>query len=107
MAKLKSNGETLFEMKAVRFFTDGADGDAMTKEHKITYRAMSSGFILKKTDIRCNYGMGGNDKYYPGTWKRAGKIKADLLNDKPALFNGMQRWADQLTAKGWDAEITQ
>ena len=105
MAKLKSNGETLVEMTAFRIFTDGADGDTMTKEHKITLRAMSSGIVLKKTDVRCDYGFGNGAKYYPGTWKRLGRIKANLLNDKPALFNSMQAWADDLRNKGWDAEV--
>ena len=106
MATLKANGNILVELKAVKFFTDGADGDRMNKEHKITYRAMSSGYVLKKTDLKVDYGMGTGYTTIPGTWKRHGKIKADLLGNKAALFNGFQTWADQLTAKGWDAEIS-
>lgn len=105
MATLRANGEKLFELTATKFFTDGAEGDPMTKEHKVTFRAMSSGYVLKKTDVKTNYGFGGDAKLYAGTWKRHAKIKKELMGDQSALFAAMQRWADQLIAKGWDAEI--
>lgn len=106
MAKLSANGNVLVELIAVKQYSDGADADAMTKTRKVTLRAMSSGFVLKKTDFKLNYGIGKKDEYYPGNWKRSGKIKQDLMNDKNKLFEAMLNWQTDLRDKGWEAEIS-
>lgn len=105
MATLKANGEVLVKMSCSRISRDNAEGDEMTRETVITYLFMSSGWTLKKTDSRLDFGLGDGPKYYPGTWKRHKRIKSGLIEDKKALFEAVQQWADGLRAKGWDAEI--
>jgi len=106
MATLKANGDCLVEMILHRTTTDGADGDEMRLMERKTYRAMSSGYTLKKRDVFCDYGLGSETKWHTGVWKRCGKIKAALLADRAALFEGFQAWADQLREKGWDVELS-
>lgn len=106
MAKLKSNGEIIAELIAEKAMSDGADADAMTLRRRITYRAMESGFVLRKDDHWSDYGFGNGEQYCPGTWKRAGKTKAHLLNDRSALLAAMNQWADALKAKGWITTVS-
>lgn len=106
MAKLSSNGKALAELIACKRTTDNADADAMTRTTKATYRVMESGFVLKKVDSWLDFGFGKGEEYFPGTWKRFGKVKPALLQNSTALFNAMQKWCDELIEKGWDAEIS-
>ena len=107
MATIKANGDCIVEMKVYRHKTDNADGDPMTSEMTTTYRAMSSGKILKKTSGIFDYGTGGNPSKMAGHWTVCGKIKADLVQaGKSAIFEAMQSWADKLRDKGLDVEIS-
>lgn len=107
MATLRANGEVLVEMTVARERTDGAEADPMRLVERIVYRAMSSGFMLKKTTVTADYGTGGTPRPHSDGWKRMpNRIKAELLADKAKLFEAMQLWCDNLRAKGWDAELT-
>ena len=78
----------------------------MTLTKTITYRAMSSGYVLKRIETVTDYAIGGTPSRSTSGWKRAGKIKAHLMQNRSALFDAMAEWADQLREKGWDAEIS-
>ena len=113
MATLKRHGEVLSEMIACWQQSDGADGDPMTRTIRKTYRIMSDGQTLVRSDVRTDYGTGGNPEWHNGTWKlmlrkdgKPTKVKAEMLADNGQLMDGMQTWADGLRAKGWDAEIS-
>ena len=86
--------------------TDGAEADAMTCTDVYTFRAMTSGYILKRHDTTICLGIGGAGSRHAGEWKRHGKIKRELLGDNRRVFEAMQSWADGLVAKGYDAEMT-
>lgn len=104
MAKLSSNGKCICEMKVYSKKTDRADGDAMTQETTTTYRAMSSGKILKNLVVVTDYGMGAPTRNNYG-WKVKGKIK-ETLKTNSEIISAMQSWCDQLSTRGYDAEIT-
>ena len=107
MAKLSANGEVIIEMVTRTLRTDGADADPMTCETRTTRRAMTSGYVLIRHDVKADYGFGGPVRWHNGTWKRDGKIKAELLANHDALRAAFHAWADKYRAKGMAVEITQ
>ncbi len=106
MAKLSANGDCIIEMRSERRQTDGADADEMSLTTRTTRRAMTSGYVLVRTDVLADYGTGGTPRWHNGTWKRNGKIKAALMANHDALKAAFHAWADQMRAKGVDVEVS-
>lgn len=107
MATLRANGDTVAELVYYgNVQSDGAEADAMTRRNRYTYRAMSSGVMLRKVDSWLNWGTGQGEMYYPGNWKRSGKVKAEIRGNVAEIRNRMQSWADDLRNRGLDAEIS-
>jgi hypothetical protein len=112
MATIRANGECLAEMKIYRSRTDNADGgvgsiDEMRIDTVTTYRAMSSGKMLRKISSVIDYGTGGNPTHAPGHWTVCGRVKPSLLTaGRRAVFAAMQAWADELRQKGLDVEMS-
>lgn len=106
MATLKANGEVIAEIIARKTDTDGAEADPMEQTVIVTYRIMSSGYVLRRGDTISDYGTGGKPTKHAGGWKRFGKLRAALLRGGTReIRQAAGNWADNLRATGWDAKV--
>lgn len=105
MASLSKNGTVLASLVCRKTREEPGDESGSYTTQKIEYRAMSSGVMLKKVSAVavCDEMPIGR---YSGDWKRAGKVKANLMSDRDALRAAMDAWAADLRAKGYETTVT-
>lgn len=104
MAKLSANGNKLIDMVCTK---EESTYDNNKRRVTVTYRLMTKGYLLVKSDSLIMDTTGKKLKYYPGNWRRhsENKYKPEIINDKNARLITFTEYAELIRRKGYDVKL--